>query len=131
MDASLALQRALHAALTGDAAVMAAVTGVYDAVPPGAVTPYLTIGADIVTDWSSKTAAGREHRFAVTVWDDAAGAARLKSVMGEVERVVAGMPGAMEGQALVGVRFLRGFVERGASGPGRGVVEFRARTVVG
>lgn len=40
----LALQSALHARLTADAAVMSLVTGVYDAVPPGTSVPYVVIG---------------------------------------------------------------------------------------
>lgn len=131
MSASLALQRGLHAALTGDAGVMALLTGVFDAVPPGARLPYATIGTDVVTDWSRKDGEGREHRFQVSVWDAGAGTSGLKAAMAAVEAAVTGMDPALAGWRIVGLRFLRGFVVRDADGPAQGVVEFRARTVAG
>ena len=129
-SASLALQRGLHAALTGDAGVMAVLSGVFDAVPPGAVLPYATIGTDVVTDWSRKDSDGREHRFQVSIWDGSAGTSGLKAAMAAVEAAVVAMPVVLVGWRIVGLRFLRGFVVRDADGPAQGVVEFRARTVV-
>ena len=129
--ASLALQRALHAALTGDAGVMALLTGIFDAVPPGTRLPYAVIGADVVTDWSHKSGTGHEHRFQVALWDEAAGSARLKQAMAAVEAAVVGLEGAgiESGLRLTGLRFLRAQVAREASGPARGLVEFRVRSV--
>ena len=65
-DAGLALQEALHAALSSLAGAL--VTGVYDGPPAGAVPPYLTIGPDLVTDISTKTEQRRQHLYAVTAW---------------------------------------------------------------
>ena len=127
--ASLALQRAVHAALTGSHDVMAAVTGVFDAVPSGARPPYATIGADAVSDWSAVGVDGREHRFAVTVWDDAAGSSRLKAAMAAVEAAVLGLDADLDGWRVVGLVFVTSAVTRDADGPARGEVEFRARTV--
>ena len=128
-SASLALQRGLHAALTGDTGVMAVLSGVYDAVPPDARLPYATIGTDVVTDWSRKDGEGREHRFQVSIWDAGTGTSGLKAAMATVEAAVVAMPVVLEGWRMVGLRYLRSFVVRDADGPAQGVVEFRARTV--
>ena len=37
--------------------------------PPTAALPYVTIGEDFVTDWSTKTSWGTEHMIRVHVWD--------------------------------------------------------------
>ena len=108
---------------------MAVLSGVYDAVPPGALLPYATIGTDVVTDWSRKDGDGREHRFQVSIWDGSAGTGGLKAAMAAVETAVVAMPVALDGWRIAGLRFLRAFVVRDADGPAQGVVEFRARTV--
>lgn len=123
--AGLALQRALFVVLDGQSGL----TGVFDHVPAGAAYPYAVIGPDVVTDAGSKTGDGREHRLSVSLWDGGASSARVKALMAAVEEAVAGMPGDLGGgQRLVGVRFLRSFVDPAPGGPVRGVIEFRART---
>lgn len=81
MSASLAVQRMIHAALTS-APGLAELSGVFDGVPADAAAPYLTLGPDLVSDWSHKTGIGHEHRVQLTVWDDRAGMARVKSMAG-------------------------------------------------
>ena len=129
MSASLELQRALVAALGGDAWLAARMAGVWDAVPPGVKWPYLTVGPDVVTDWSTKTGAGREHRLRVTVWEAALSVARCGEAMERVEAVVLGLVPVMSGHRLVSMRFVRAVMNDDADGgPVRGLVEFRART---
>lgn len=123
--AGLALQRALFAAIEAQAEL----AGVYDHVPPGATYPYAVIGPDVVTDAGTKTGDGREHRLSVAVWDGGASCARIKRLMAGIEAAVTAMPAALgDGQRLVGMRFLRSFVDPAPGGPVRGVIEFRART---
>ncbi len=131
MTASLALQRALVAALSADPWLSARMGGVFDQPPPGAALPYLTVGPDIVTDWSSKTHEGREHRLRVTIWEAPRAIARCAEAMGRVEAVVAALGRELDGHRLVTLRFLRAAMDHGPGAPGdpvRGVVEFRART---
>lgn len=129
MSASLELQRALVAALAGDAWLAARFAGVWDAVPPGVKPPYLTVGPDVATDWSTKTGAGREHRLRVTVWEGERAVARCGEAMARVEAVVLALAPAMAGQRLVTMRFVRAVADTDDDGgPVRGLIEFRART---
>jgi len=126
MSASLAMQRLMVAAL----AAVEGVTGVFDAPPVDAVAPYLTIGPDLMTDWSTKTETGHEHRVQVRVWDDASGGARLKPMMAAVEAVLAGLEGARDGHVLVSSRLVRALVRSEVGGWSEGLVEFRLRSRV-
>lgn len=126
MSASLAMQRLVVAAL----AAVEGVTGVHDAPPVDAVAPYLTVGPDLMRDWSTKTEAGHEHVVQVRVWDDRTGAARVKPLMGAVEAVLAGLSGGADGHVLVSSRLVRALVRAEAGGWTEGLVEFRLRSRV-
>lgn len=131
MTAALALQQAIVAALAADPGLAATMRGVFDQPPPGAEPPYLTVGPDITTDWSTKSGEGREHRLRVTVWEAPRGIRRCAEAMGRVEVVMAGLGPALDGHRLVSLRFLRAAMDHGAGAPAEavaGVVEFRART---
>ena len=88
-DASWALQKAVHAALVGDADVLAALGGarVYDHVPRGAAYPYVTIGQTSVRDWSTGSGDGGEHTLTLHVWSKAAGRGETQAVIGAIRRV--------------------------------------------
>jgi hypothetical protein len=77
-DAVRIVQSALVAALEAHPAIAAAYCGVYDGPEPRAVFPYISISDGLVSDWSTKTAIGRELRMALTVWDDGEEAARMR-----------------------------------------------------
>ena len=124
MSASLAVQTLMAAAL----ADLPGVSGVYDGPPPDAVPPYLVIGSDLVTDWSTKTEPGHEHRLAINVWDAGPGAAATKRLMaGVIDRLVA-LSGAQDGHRIVSSLLLRALVLTDADGWTQGIVEFRVRT---
>lgn len=125
MSASLVVQRLLVTALAG----VPGVTGVYDGPPADAVAPYLVIGADLVTDWSTKTETGHEHRITITVWDAGPGTARAKAVMGAVETAVAALTGVRDGHVVVSARLLRTLVLTDAEGWSQGIVDFRIRSL--
>ncbi len=124
MSASLAMQRLLFTAL-GD---IAGISGVHDGPPVDAAPPYLVIGADLVTDWSTKTETGHEHRIAINVWDAGPGTARAKAIMGAVETRLAALAGSHDGHLLVSTRLLRSLVLTDADGWSQGIVEFRLRS---
>jgi hypothetical protein len=129
MTASEALTSAMIAALRADAGVAAAGARVFALQPPpGAPLPYLTVGPDIATDWSSKSHDGREHRLRVTAWDAPRGTA-LAALLAAAETAAAGLAADLGGHRLVQIRFLRALTSPSASGgPAEGIVEFRART---
>lgn len=126
----VAVQTALYAALSGDATLMAAVTGVYDGVRPGAVLPYVTIGPDTASDAGWKGGVARDHRLSVTVWEAGPGAARAKAIMALCEAAMAGAPETVDGVRIVWLRVARSFVTSDADGVTQGMIEVRGRSSV-
>ena len=124
MSASLAVQTLVATAL----ADLPGVSGVYDGPPPDAVPPYLVIGSDLVTDWSTKTELGHEHRLAINVWDAGPGAAATKRLMGGVIDRLVVLSGVQDGHRIVSSLLLRSLVLTDADGWTQGIVEFRVRT---
>lgn len=88
MGFELAIQGAVYAALTGSAALTALVRGVYDAQPrplTGSDTlqfPYITIGEDTHTDWSTDTESGDDATITIHTWSRYNGRKELKEIQG-------------------------------------------------
>ena len=129
MSASEAVQAALVAALNGHAALATAVSGVFDGPPARAAYPYVAIGESLTADWSHKSGRGREHRLAITIWDDGESAARLHGLMAEAETAIETMARDLDGHRVVSLVFLRSRILRDADGPWAGLIEYRARTL--
>ena len=127
--AAEAVQAALVSALKGDAALASEISGVFDGPPTRASFPYVSIGGGASGDWSTKTARGREHRIAVTVWDDGESPARLHRLMAEAEEAIEAIAPEVGGHRIASLTFLRSRVIRDADGPWAGIVEYRARTL--
>lgn len=126
-DAVIAVQTAAIAALEAHPSLSGALSGVYDGVPPLAAFPYISIADGLVTDWSTKTATGREVRLALTVWDDGEDATRLHQLMGHAEDAVAAMARDLPGWRVASNIFLRSLIARDPAGPWAGLVEYRIR----
>jgi hypothetical protein len=126
MSVVMDLQKAVVAHLSADPA-LAELIGVYDGPPPRAAFPYAAIGDGLVTDWSTKTEAGREVRFAVTLWDDGEVPARLHRLTGAVEAAMATLPRTLAGGRIISLVFLRTVIARDPAGPWGGLVEHRIR----
>ncbi len=69
------LQRAVHAALAADVAVLALLGGarIYDDVPQGTAFPYVSLAGFTVRDWATGTESGAEVVFTVNAWSRGAG----------------------------------------------------------
>jgi len=129
VSAAAAVQAAVVAALTGDAIIAQAVSGVWDGPPRDPALPYLAVEGGTSADWSVKGARGREHRVAVTVWDDAMASARLHGLMAAAEEAIEAMPRRLGGHRVASLAFLRGRIVRDAAGPWAGLIEYRLRTI--
>ena len=127
--ATIAVQAAIAEALRNSAPVMAGVSGVYDGPPARAAFPYIAISDGSGSDWSTKTAPGREIRAALTVWDDGEEPARLYGLMHDVEQAVAGIERDLDGWRVASVAFVRSFIVRDPAGPWAGLVENRIRVM--
>lgn len=95
-SASQALQAAIHAALSADAGVMAALGGeprIYDHVPRKPNYPYITFGQTTLRDWSTGSDVAEEHTLTLHVWSLAAG-------RNEVHRIIDALRSALHERDL-------------------------------
>jgi hypothetical protein len=127
---SAALQEAVHARLSGDAALAALVGGaVYDAPPEGALPEiYVAIGPEDVRDRSDGTGRGAWHRFVVSVVTEAAGFRTAKAAAGAVGAALTDAPLSLSQGRLVALNFARARARREDRGRLRRIdLTFRAR----
>jgi hypothetical protein len=107
--ASWALQQAIFAVLASSDEVQA-VAGdpprVFDAVPRGSTFPYIVIGDDIETDWSTQTSAGSSHLVTIHIWSRAAGRRETRLAAQAVIDTLDGADVTLDGQALIDLRWL-------------------------
>ncbi|MBU3078469.1 DUF3168 domain-containing protein [Sphingomonas quercus] len=127
--AAAVVQAALVAALAADSRIAAAVSGVHDGPPARAAFPYVAIDGGTTSDWSVKDASGREHRIAITIWDDGRSPARLHGLMAAAEEAIEAMDEDLDGHRIASILFVRGRVVRDAAGPWAGMIEYRVRTL--
>lgn len=126
-DAMQVLQAAAISVLEAHPVLATELSGVYDGSPPRPAFPYVSITDGLISDWSTKTALGREIRFALTIWDDGEEASRLASLMAHIEDAIAAMPRDMPGWRIASLVFLRSLVVRDPAAPWAGLVEYRVR----
>ncbi|HZP20090.1 MAG TPA: DUF3168 domain-containing protein [Bauldia sp.] len=128
--ASHALQKAIFAALAGDAAVGALIGDrIYDAAPRDAAFPYVGLGQASFADWSTSTEAGAEHRLVLHVWSRERGKAETLRIIAAVTAALDDAALALDGQRLVNLRFETGDAARDPDGiTWHGVMRFRAVT---
>ena len=75
MKAAAELQKAVFAALGGDAALLALMGAgkIIDHAPANVPFPYISFGRASVFDWSTSTETGSEHLLTLHVWSKAKG----------------------------------------------------------
>jgi hypothetical protein len=131
-SASWALQQGVFAALSANAAVQAVAGNparIYDAVPRGAVFPYLVVGDDTETNNDTKTEQGAEHELAITAWSRAGGRQECKLAADAVRLALDGAALTLTGHTLIDIRYLSAQFLRESDGETfRAVVKFRAVT---
>ncbi|MCD2325529.1 DUF3168 domain-containing protein [Sphingomonas sp. IC-56] len=128
MSAHDVLADALAVALRGHAPLMAEINGVFDMAPLRAVRPYAQVEDAVLSDWGTKDMAGREGRLSVTLFDQGAAPARLRVLIGEVERAVLGLPRELgAGWRVASLSAVRSRVVREGDGRWAAWCEFRVR----
>jgi hypothetical protein len=100
------LQKAIFAALSGSAALVAALGGphVFDHAPANAAFPYITFGRTSIYDWSTGTESGTEQLFTLHVWSKAKGKKEAIEIMDEARAALHDQALPLDGQALVNLR---------------------------
>jgi hypothetical protein len=125
------LQKAVYAALSGDAALIALLGGsrIYNDVPRGAALPYVTLGESTVRDWSTGSDDGHEHLITVLVWSRANGEREAHQILSAVEAALDNAALTVAGARLVNLRHEFSEVRRDADGEtSRGLMRLRAVT---
>ncbi|MDQ1003966.1 hypothetical protein QFZ28_004366 [Neobacillus niacini] len=79
--ALLQLQTSLYNRLSNDSNLLSKVTGVYDAVPKNQSYPYIALGEDTASDWSTKTTIGEEITHTLHIWSRYDGKKEAKEIM--------------------------------------------------
>lgn len=130
-SAGLALQRAIYAALSADAALTALLGPgrVFDDVPQATGYPYVSFGLTSERDWSTGTEDGAEHVITLNVWSKAAGRKQARGIAEAMRTALHDRALAVAGQRLVNLRHEFSEIRRDADGETyRGIVRYRAVT---
>lgn len=106
MSALFALQKAVYAALTEDATLMAMVSGVHSHVPERTAFPYIVIGEGVVKDHSTKTGEMEEITATVFVFSRARGSKETLDIMARVKELLDDAALVLTGYSLVYLRFV-------------------------
>lgn len=104
--AAAELQKAIYAALAGDAALVAQLGGlhIHDHAPAGVPFPYLTFGRTSVYDWSTGTESGTEQLLTLHVWSKAKGKSEAHALMETVGARLNDAALSLDGHQLVNLR---------------------------
>ncbi|MFZ3582331.1 DUF3168 domain-containing protein [Loktanella sp. DJP18] len=127
---SNALQAAIFAQLTADAALTALVgTAIFDALPPGEVPGlYVALGPEKVRDASDADGQGAVHEVTISVVTDQSGFAVAKSAAAAVSDALAANPLTLARGRVLSLRFHKAAAARvGTGGTRRIDLIFRAR----
>lgn len=100
------LQKAIHAALAGDAALTGLLGGVrvYDQTPANVPFPYITFGRTSVYDWGTGTESGTEQLLTLHVWSKGRGKKETLELMEAISARLHDAGLALDGHALVNLR---------------------------
>lgn len=103
---AIALQEAVYAALSNDAALDTLLGGarIYDDVPRGKKPPYVTFGEAVISDWSTGTEQGTEHAFAINAWSRERGRKQVLEIAGAVVAALSEPLQPLDGHVLVNLQ---------------------------
>lgn len=125
------MEIALRAALTGWLAADPALTGTLNAVteeaPSRTSLPWLAIAATASTDWSCKTAAGREVRAALELHCRGDAADTAADLVAAIEARIERLPRTQTGFLIASIQFLRARAEQRGANRRAILLEYRFR----
>ncbi|SEL13620.1 Protein of unknown function [Sphingomonas palmae] len=125
VSAAAAVRAGVLARLRG----VGGVNGVWEGAGVSAAAPFVLLGDVVASDWSTKDAAGRELRVAVTVRDRGDSPVRAGELAAAVEAAVAGLPRALDGWRVASVVLLRSSVVASGKGAWAAMVNHRVRVL--
>ena len=130
-SSSWALQKAIHARLIADTAILALIGGprIYDDVPRQPAFPYVSYGQSTVRDWSTGTDDAHEHIVTLHVWTRANGRKPAHEISSAIEAAIDQQVLVLDGHRLISLRHEFSDVRREADNETwRGIVRLRAVT---
>jgi hypothetical protein len=129
-SATLALQKAIYAALVADEGVGVLIGDrIYDIAPRNAAFPYVTLGRVSEIDWSTGTEDGAEHRLTLDVWSRQHGKSECHAIAAAIRTALNDAALPLDGHALVGLRCQSIDTQRDPDGiTFHGVMRFQAVT---
>ena len=99
------LQKAVFAALGGDASVAAGVgSRIVDHAPANVAFPYIAFGRTSIYDWSTGTESGTEQLFTLHVWSKAKGKKETLDIMEAARAALDDQALDLAGHRLVNLR---------------------------
>ena len=103
MDAGIALQAAIHAALVGDAELVGLLGGarVHDRAPRGAAHPFAAFGEASERPVDGDLPPLKEHRLALEIHSTAQGRAEASAIAARIEALLSGAALSLDGHRLV------------------------------
>lgn len=131
MNAALALQQAMCAALAADGPLTTLLGGafVYDELPRGEPAPHVVFSTIETRDWSTMEAKAHEHFVTVDIATNARSRALAQALCDRVEAVLDNAPLTLAGHRLVNLRLVFWSVARMKSEQTFGAsLRFRAAT---
>jgi len=108
----IALRAALIEWLAADASLAASLNAVVEEAPTRAALPWLAIAASASTDWSCKTASGREVRVALELHCRGDRPDSASTLVSAIESRIGALPAAQSGFSVASIQFLRARVEQ-------------------
>ncbi|QLC23656.1 DUF3168 domain-containing protein [Parasphingopyxis algicola] len=126
MSAAIQLTAALMEALESHVPLAGRLNGVFAAPPVRGTPPYALLGPIEARDWSTKTEAGRELRFSVTILEQEEQAGRLAELMAELETAIDAVPRDVAGWRIASCVLVRSRIDRSGE-PWSGILDYRAR----
>ncbi len=103
--ASWDLQKAIYTALTGDATLMALVSGIHDYVPQDTAFPYVAIGEATAIPFDTKSFDGMEVTLTMHSWAREHGRKKVKDINAEIYRILHNQNITVANQSLILLRF--------------------------
>ena len=131
LSADHALQKAIHARLSGDAGLLALLGSarIFDETPQRAELPYVTFGQSSMRDFSTATEAGHEHLLTINVWSRAAGRKEAHAIMLAIRNALHDAVLTLQDHRLVNLRHEFSEARREDDGDTiHGLIRFRAVT---
>jgi hypothetical protein len=127
-----ALQQAIYAALAANTDLQALIGDpprLFDYVPRDSAFPYVVIGDETESDWSTATEDGTEHQLTIHVWSRSSGHKEAKSIAEIIRSSLNNAALSVSGATLIDIRHLATDFARQADGQTyRASLRFRAVT---